>query len=281
MQNPGARAFAAALNPQQWANLAALRAQACAMRPPHWVHWRCGDMPLGCIAPERAVWLAQQLASTTLCANGLVWHASDWTQAQRSESLQAVLQLARDQRLLTGWREERFSFWSADSALPDPLRPALFEVERSGFRFLGLLSHAVHVNGFLPDGRLWCARRSLRKATDPGMLDNVTAGGLPSGESVQDCLRRELAEEAGLFRLQDHGCEAAGRVRTSRQEAEGLHDEYLHVFNLTLAADFEPVNQDGEVSEFMCLEPTALLEKIHAGCFTSDAVQTLIQGLGA
>jgi 8-oxo-dGTP pyrophosphatase MutT (NUDIX family) len=139
----------------------------------------------------------------------------------------------------------------------------------------------VHVNGFLPDGRLWCARRALTKATDPGMLDNVTAGGLPSGETVQDCLQRELAEEAGLFNLQGHLLQPAGQVRTSRLEREGWHDEILHVFNLTLPDGFAPHNQDGEVAEFMCLRPGEVLARTEAGEFTVDAVQTLIQGLRA
>jgi isopentenyldiphosphate isomerase len=137
----------------------------------------------------------------------------------------------------------------------------------------------VHVNGFLEDGRLWCARRSLSKATDPGMLDNVTAGGLPSGETVRTCLKRELAEEAGLFQVPEQALREAGRVRTSRLEPQGWHDEIVHVFNLILPSDFVPVNQDGEVSEFMCLHPQEVVARMLAGAFTVDAVQTLIQGL--
>jgi isopentenyldiphosphate isomerase len=211
--------------------------------------------------------------------NELVWHAQDLAEAQRSEALQAVLVRARNEGLLTGWRDERFSFWHADCATPEPLRPAFLNVERSGFRWLGMRSHAVHVNGFLPDGRLWCARRALSKATDPGLLDNVTAGGLPSGENVQDCVRRELAEEAGLFNLQGLVLQAAGSVRTLRLEPQGWHDEIVHVFNLTLSPDFVPQNQDGEVAEFMCLEPAQVLAYALASAFTVDAVQTLLQGL--
>jgi ADP-ribose pyrophosphatase YjhB (NUDIX family) len=111
------------------------------------------------------------------------------------------------------------------------------------------------------------------------MLDNVTAGGLPSGERIQDCLLRELAEEAGLFSLDSHVVQNAGRVRTSRMEPQGWHDEIVHVFNLTLASHFVPANQDGEVAEFMCLSPQQVLASMLAGDFTVDAVQTLLQGL--
>lgn len=277
MLTTGAHAFLNALDVEQQATLFALRNQACQTRP--WPEWRCGDMRMGCMPAQRTAWLAERLVAGSLSDRGLVWQAQSWTAAERSACLQTALRQARAEGLLSGWRDEPFSFWSADCALPDPQRPSMLQVERSGFRFLGLLSHAVHVNGFLPDGRLWCGRRSLSKATDPGLLDNVTAGGLPSGEGLLDCLRRELAEEAGLFSLEGHDCHAAGRVRTARQEGQEWHDEYVHVFNLTLAADFQPVNQDGEVAEFVCLRPAEVLSQIQTGAFTQDAVQALVQGL--
>jgi isopentenyldiphosphate isomerase len=279
MQNTGAQNFLASLNRAEKARLFAFDAQARQATPDGWSPWFCGDQLLGLLSRERATWMVQHLPACSLLPQGLVWHAQDDGEVQRSEQLQAVLLRARDAGLLTGWRDERFSFWHADCITPEPQRPAFLRVERSGFRWLGMLSHAVHVNGFLPDGRLWCARRALSKATDPGMLDNFTAGGLPSGETVQTCLLRELAEEAGLFSLEGHGLQAAGNLRTSRQEPQGWHDEIVHVFSLSLAGDFVPANQDGEVAEFMCLSPQQVLAQAQASAFTVDAVQSLLQGL--
>ncbi len=279
MQHTGPQNFLDSLSAADQSLLFALGAQPRHVPPADWLPWRCDDLPLGWISAERAAWLAQQLPDCSLLSDGLVWHAANGDSARRSARLQDALLAAREHGLLTGWRDERFSFWHADCITPDPQRPAFLDVERSGFRWLGMLSHAVHVNGFLPDGRLWCGRRALSKATDPGMLDNVTAGGLPSGETVQTCLRRELAEEAGLFSLEGHVLQAAGGVRTSRLEPQGWHDESVQVFNLTLADPFGPVNQDGEVAEFIRLSPQQVLAKMQRGEFTVDAVQTLIQGL--
>lgn len=279
MQATGPQAFLQSLSTAQQTRLFALAAQARQSAPAPWLRWYCGAQALGLMPAPRASWLALHLPACALAAQGLVWHAEDDSAAARSEQLQATLLLARAQGLLTGWRDERFSFWHAACVEPEPQESALFSVERSGFRFLGVLSHAVHVNGFLPDGRLWCARRALSKATDPGLLDNVTAGGLPSGETVQGCLQRELAEEAGLFHLQGVGVHAAGRVRTTRQEPQGWHDEIVHVFNLLLDEDFVPRNQDGEVAEFMCLDAQQVLLAMEAQAFTQDAVQALVQGL--
>jgi 8-oxo-dGTP pyrophosphatase MutT (NUDIX family) len=279
MKPSGSHGFWQGLDASQRSFLMALRVSAVQPRPRHWIEWRCGAASLGWLAPGRAQWLAQRLPASNLSTQGLTWQAEGWTEPQRSASLQAVLLQARSDGLVPGWRDEHFSFWDSDCTQPDPQRPAFFEAERAGFRFLGLLSHAVHVNGFMPDGRLWCGRRALHKATDPGKLDNITAGGLPSGETVMNCLQRELAEEAGLFRLSDHACQAVGQVRTSRQEPEGWHDEFLHVFNLSLAEDFAPINQDAEVSEFVCLDPSQVLAQIEAGALTHDAVHALLQGL--
>jgi isopentenyldiphosphate isomerase len=279
MQATGAQHFLASLSASDQARLFGLGAHAVQAPPADWLLWRCGDLPLGLLSPERASWLEQHLPGCSLQPQTLVWHAEHASEADRSHQLQTTLLAARDQGLLTGWREERFSFWHADCTEPEPQHPAFLNVERSGFRWLGMRSHAVHVNGFLPDGRLWCARRALSKATDPGLLDNVTAGGLPSGESIQDCVQRELAEEAGLFSLDGHVLQSAGRVRTARREPQGWHDEIVHVFNLTLAEHFVPANQDGEVAEFMCLSPQQVLVRMLARDFTVDAVQALLQGL--
>lgn len=275
----GPREFLNALDAAQQQRLLSLRASALHTPPAHFMRWWCGEQPLGILSPEHARWLEHTLSPCTRTPRGLVWHAGDLNRMERSHALQSALERAKAEGLLTAWRNERFSFWHSQCESPDPELVALFDVERSGFRFLGMLSHAVHVNGFLPDGRLWVARRARTKATDPGMLDNVTAGGLTAGETVLGCVQRELFEEAGLPSLEGHLVEVARSIRTSRQEPEGWHDEILHVMNVTLATNFVPRNQDGEVSDFMCLSPQEVLQCIEAGDMTADATQSLVQGL--
>ena len=69
------------------------------------------------------------------------------------------------------------------------LRPVgpmpLCALERAAFRPFGLMSQAVHLNGLVEteDGlRFWIGRRSPHKAVDPNKLDNLTGGGISSGE---------------------------------------------------------------------------------------------------
>lgn len=243
-----------------------------------WVPWQCGTRALGWLTPDMARMLVGALAQSTLCNGAVIWDAEAWSEPERSFALQEALGRLHGQGLITGWRDERFSFWSQDTETPDD-QPPLFAVERAGFRPLGLLSHAVHINGFTPDGALWCGRRSLNKATDPGMLDNVTAGGLPAHESILECAVRELQEEAGLQLTSPGDLHSAGQIRVRRPDTLGWHDEMLHVFNLTLPVSTQPVNQDGEVSDFLRLAPHAVIDRLRAGEFTVDAGVSLAQGL--
>lgn len=249
--------------------------------PETFVKWFCGSVQAGWLPSDRAIWLAACLPDCHMTRDGLIWQVYSLDRQMRSQALQHMLEQAHQQGHVPGWRHERFSFWGGEEMSPSPGKPALFDIERAGFRWLGVLSHAVHVNGFLADGRLWCGRRALHKPTDPGLLDNLSAGGLAYGESLADCLVREMAEEAGLVISKDIQLQQAGYIRTSRLEIQGWHDEVLHVFNATLPEAVVPINQDGEVSEFVCLSPSEVMIRIHAGEFSPDSIFALAQGLGS
>jgi 8-oxo-dGTP pyrophosphatase MutT (NUDIX family) len=287
---PGARAFAAALTSTQRQFLADAAWRANAEPALHLqTFWISGGSPeealqLGRMEPERAALIATLLPDCHFQADGetagLHWHALAWSAQQRSALLQAALEQCHARGLVHGWRNEAFAFWRHDCLVPpDDGRPWLLAVERAGFRFLGMRSHAVHINGFTPDGRLWCGRRALTKATDPGLLDNVTAGGLPAGESPLECALRELQEEAGAVLEDTHTLHDAGLVRTARMDAGGWHDETLLVYNWACADGWEPANQDGEVAGFVCLNAAQTFAQIEAVAFTQDALASLAQGL--
>ena len=274
-----AHAFVQRLDPAELATLQNLAARPAALPPTDWTRWRCGTTLLGLLSAATAARLQRSLADCHWDHGELIWDSAQWSTQRRSDALQSLLLDWKEQGWVTGWRNERFSFWADSTATPDPTRPALFSVERAGFRTLGMMSHAVHINGFVRDGRLWCGRRSPDKATDPGLWDNVTAGGLPSTESIAQCAVRELQEEAGITGIMAEQLHAAGAVRTTRVVPQGLHDETLWVFNLEMSDAMLPVNQDGEVAEFACLDPQTLLRRVCAEQFTVDALWALLQGL--
>lgn len=286
-----ARRFLAALGPAGAHTLHTALRNARHTPPADWVPWYCTDAAghappqhVGVLSPERAALLLAHLPGSVMRPSGgtpsLHWQTLHHPEPQRSAALQHALEIWQQQGLVHGWRSEPFAFWAHDTEQPPEATPPLFQVERAGFRFLGMPSHAVHINGFTPEGRLWCGRRALSKATDPGMLDNVTAGGLPAGESPHRCALRELHEEAGAVIDDPARVVPTGTVRTARQDTGGWHEETLLVYHWDFPTGWQPANQDGEVAEFLCLHALEVLERIRAGAFTHDAVASLARGLG-
>ena len=157
-----------------------------------------------------------------------------------------VEQLARE-GFIPGWRNERYRIED------------LFEIERAAARPFGLTTQAVHVNGIV-GARMWLARRSPTKPIDPGMLDNLVGGGIPSGLSVFDTLVKEAWEEAGIPAELARNAKLGGTASVMREVPEGVQSETVHIYDLELPESFRPQNQDGEVSEFQLL-PFAEIEK--------------------
>jgi hypothetical protein len=242
--------------------------------------WYCGPHRLGWVPIERAHAMQAQWPHCHWQADRLIWSAQDWSSEQRSQHLAHWLAAQRDCGQLQGWRGEAYRFWTAPAYPPNPTQEGLFDCERAGFRHLGLRSHAVHVNGFTDEGDLWCGRRSLHKATDPGLLDSLSAGGLTAGEGIWTTLHRELQEEAGLMVAPDQSQQWLGSIDGSRSVPQGWHHETLWIFNLAVAAGQSPVNQDGEVAEFLRLTPQQVVSSVREDQWTLDAVLALQHGLG-
>jgi 8-oxo-dGTP pyrophosphatase MutT (NUDIX family) len=241
--------------------------------PHNFLPWFCGPQKLGYLSAARARLLTQHLEHSHLHTDRLDWNASHWNADTRSDALQRVLLTLRDAGHLPGWRNETFSFFAADSDRP------FLQAERAGFYFLGMRSDAVHVNGVTADGRMWIARRSASKAVDPGLLDNLCAGGLGADETRMRAVERELFEEAGIHLQSVHELRYAGNVNVGRVREGGWHEERLEVYNLLLANGEQPANQDGEVQDFQLLEAPEIARLIEDGQFTPDAAAAISQGL--
>ena len=174
--------------------------------------------------------------------------------------------LARD-GVLSGWRDETFAISGGPGA-------PLFHIERGAVRFFGLTSSASHLNGFVQgrDGiHIWIARRSAAKSIDPGLLDTLVGGGIPSGQDAWEALLRECGEEAGIERGLAIQARACGALQVCHEVPNGLHSEALHTHDLELRAEFRPRNVDGEASEFILLSAAETADRIANGEFTVEA----------
>jgi len=96
---------------------------------------------------------------------------------------------------------------------------------------------------------MWFARRSEKKAIDPGKLDNLVGGGVAAGATVAQTLIKEAWEEAGIPGELAAQARPVGAVQLWREQPDGLHNETIFVHDLWLPSDFVPVNQDGEAVE--------------------------------
>ncbi|WP_396433227.1 NUDIX domain-containing protein [Limnohabitans sp.] len=276
---PPEAAFWARLNPSQqdWLSQQLGHRQT---PPSTGCFWTCDAVDVGWVPAERAQEMLAELPHCQLSQGRLHWRSAAHIQRQRSQTLQDFLTQQAAKGRIRGWRGENFAWWSDTPVCPHNAQiPPFLCAERAGFRHLGMMSHAVHIHGFAAQGDLWCGRRAAHKATDPSMLDNLTAGGVTAGESPLSSALRELAEEAGLRLHAPHRLHWRGAVRTQRLEPQGWHDEQLLVYTLHLSAHETPINTDGEVQSFACLSPGEVITRMQAGQFTVDACVSLAQSL--
>jgi 8-oxo-dGTP pyrophosphatase MutT (NUDIX family) len=194
----------------------------------------------------------------------------------RSDAMAEVTRdLAKDGVIL-GWRDELVSVSKHYG------QPELFRIERGASRHFGIMGFGAHLNGFIRRGGLvhaWVARRSPDKHIDPDKLDNLVGGRISAGMSVDETLRKEAWEEAGIAPALLGGLNCLGAVRVEYSVPEGLHREILFVHDLWLPDDFKPANQDGEVSEIRCLPVEEVLQNLLTGDFMLDAGVVMIDGL--
>ncbi|MDH4395655.1 MAG: NUDIX domain-containing protein [Limnobacter sp.] len=147
----------------------------------------------------------------------------------------------------------------------------LFDLERGMFKMLGLRSQAVHIHIETPDGLVWLGKRSLHKKENPGMLDNLSAGGLGAGETPWSCVWRELDEEAGLMPNQVDLKLARDPILVSRPVGIGWHHETIHLFKGIVPRNWTPKNRDGEVLCFELTTRSACVNAVNQWRFTPDA----------
>lgn len=198
-------------------------------------------------------------------ADGLHLRDDGLDASARSQLLQQAAVRLRHAGLVPGWRDELCELRDAGGA-------ELARFERGAFRTLGLQNRAVHVNGWLPDGRLWIARRSPHKASSPNKLDNLAAGAIAAGETPEVCAARELWEEAGVpAGLAALTSFPGRRLHSLRPLRHGIHDEVVICADLPLPDGFSPACQDGEVAEFLCLTAAEARAALGGGEFSIEA----------
>lgn len=177
----------------------------------------------------------------------------------RSDAVAGVIRRLVEAGDIAQWREESYAVtlrWD------DP--PAL-KIDRGAVPDFGVRGFGVHLNGLVErsDGlHIWVGKRALNKATAPGKLDHIVAGGQPYGLSIRANLIKECQEEASIPLDLAAKAIPVGAVSYRCERAEGLRDDVLFSYDLTLPEDFEPVNTDGEVETFSLWPLEQVIERV-------------------
>lgn len=270
--------FLNALSDVERAWLAAQLKQAQRAPPDSWRSWsvffRDRSYHGGYMHPQRFAEFMVQLPLSQKVEREWCWDCFDMSADQMSCLLQSWLVDQHQAGRMSDWRHE-MQDWVFSSRENEVLT-----IERSGFRHLGIRSRAVHVNGFLPDGRVLVGKRSMTKRIDPGLYDNLTAGGICAGESALQTFERELREEAGIDSRSLAVPQWRGSIHVCNADHHDWHSETLTVCNLALGDGLVAVNQDGEVAQFDAMSASEAAAKMHAGEFTRDGIISLAFGLG-
>jgi hypothetical protein len=167
--------------------------------------------------------------------------------AARTEAVQEVLEKLVHAKVLRKLRREAYPVGTGWGQEP------LLTVDRAVVPLFGIEAYGIHVNGLVRarDGlKIWVGRRARDKATAPGKLDHLVAGGHPHGISLADNLVKEAKEEANIPEALARKAVPVGAVSYRLRNEEGLRNDILFNYDLEVPADFTPENTDGEVEEF-------------------------------
>ena len=224
------------------------RIRECAVfDPADYLPFRVADTRVGRIHKDFVGELGPYTGIFRISKDGVELADNLDTLERRTDAMDRVLRKLHKDGLVPGWRDEPYPVTTSFRV------PALLHMERAAVPLFGIQGYGVHINGIIErgDGKsMWIGRRSLSKPTGPGKLDQVVAGGQPSGMSLRENLLKECAEEAGIPAETAAGAVSVGTVSYLTERPEGLRHDVLFNFDLRLPDDFTPVNTDGEVADF-------------------------------
>lgn len=200
------------------------------------------DIPAGAIPLDVAEFLEGQ---------GLLWPKADGARlelcarAPLSDRLEDVRAALHQAGMIGPARDEPMALRLV------PEGPELAVVDRSAVRMLGLWVHKVHVNGLVSIGDgpplVWLSRRAVHATWNPDRFDTLIAGGCAAGHSIDETVRLEAWQEAGVVPAQLEGLQPVSRLSVQYPSERGFLREVLIFFDLDLPESFKPECHDGEI----------------------------------
>lgn len=195
------------------------------------------------------------------CTSGYItFHHQLKTPDERTEALGGAIKWLHKEGVIPGLRNELYPVALAFGT------ELLFSLERAAVPYFGTKAYGVHMNGYVDIGgekSLWIGKRSETKATFPGMLDHLVAGGLPVGITCKENLIKECNEEAAIPRTIAEMAIPVGAVSYEDIDGHTCKRDVLFCYDLLLPDDFQPKNTDGELESFMLVPVAQVANVIH------------------
>jgi len=165
----------------------------------------------------------------------------------RSEAVAEVLEQMMESGVVGHLHGEMYP------VLSDYGKPAVFQIDRAVVSLFGIRAFGQHLNGYVQgeDGlMMWIGRRASDRRVFPDRLDQLVAGGLPHGISLDENLIKECREEADISPELATTATPSGTISYCCEVERGLRDDTLFCYDLLLPKSFTPHCTDGEVGGF-------------------------------
>lgn len=241
-----------------------------------------GSLPLylngihaGTIHPSSIALLMRESAPYayfTRSTNHIAIDLPDFSFTQRSAYFNDLAHHLRDNGLLPYWRNEQVNVWRNTNVFA--------HIERTATRPLGLLTQAIHMNAWTPEGKLFLSLRAPTKQTDPNKWDTIAGGLLNAADTLDIGLERETYEEAGVAAdALTHRTPIRSILKVQRPLREGFQNEEVLTSDCILSPHIHPKNIDGEVSEIRTFTITEAIELMEDGMVTAEAMVVLLDSI--
>ena len=132
------------------------------------------------------------------------------------------------------------------------------DMDFSGTGLFGVVSYGVMLTGWTTESgqrKYWVGKRSRKKTSSPGMLDNLVSGTLRANEKPLDCMVREVFEETRLpkcytrQRLKPCGTVTYHMSKTS-DGTPSVQPHVQYVYEIEIDPSHKPVPDGKEVECF-------------------------------
>lgn len=238
-------------------------AQCNRWEPAHFTPLWVGGVWVGNLKPPLVARLLARSDRFELHAERLLMRDEGGGLLSRTQLLDEVVEQLILDGVMPSLQGERYPLAGADRTRP------VATIDRAVAPYLGVRAYGQHINGYVMDPQqgmmLWVARRALDRNHYPGKLDNMVAGGLPVGLSLEENLLKECQEEASIAAELAQQARPVGAVSYCCETERGLKPDTLYCYDLQLPADFIPLNSDGEVESFQLLPVAQVAERVAEG----------------